>query len=121
MVITRAPDVHLRRWLMHSAYFFKTKSSSMLLMLKSKQINVFCYVKNVQQIQKTSIFPNRGRPQGNINKKENRDFSKSKLGPFKIDLQIEFGNIFYTILNYFDPCVSLDPSKLSGKPEIWLK
>ena len=67
------------------------------------------------------FFQDRGRPQGNINKKENRDFQKSKLGPFKIDLQIEFGDIFYTILNYFDPCVSLDPSKLSGKPEIWLK
>ena len=39
----------------------------------------------------------------------------------KIDLQIEFGDNFYTILNYFDPCVSLDPSKLSGKPEILLK
>ena len=31
----------------------------------------------------------------------------------KIDLQTEFWNIFYTILNYFDPCVSLKAPELS--------
>ena len=67
------------------------------------------------------IFQDRGRPQSNINRKDNRDCSKSKLWPINIDLQIEFGDIFYAILNYFDPCVSLDPSKLSRNLKIWLK
>ena len=41
MIITRAPDVHLRRWLVHSAAFFKTKRSRTLPMLKSIQTNEF--------------------------------------------------------------------------------
>ena len=60
-VITRAPDVHLRRWLVHSAYFFKTKSSSILLMLKSNQITRFWHFEDTQQIQKKIDFP-RSRP-----------------------------------------------------------
>ena len=66
------------------------------------------------------IFQDRGRPQSNINRKDNRDCSKSKLGPIHIDLQFEFWDIFYAILNYFDPCVSLDPFELSKKPNMLL-
>ena len=36
----------------------------------------------------------------------------------KLDLQTEFWNIFYTILNYFDPCVSLEASELSENLKI---
>ena len=36
----------------------------------------------------------------------------------KIVFQTEFWNIFHTILNHFDPCVSLDPPKFSRKVEI---
>ena len=83
MVITRAADVHLRRWLVHSTQFFKTNTSSILLKLKSKQINVFCDLENVQEIQKKHmIFQDWGRPQGNINKKGHRDFPKSSLKIF---------------------------------------
>ena len=41
IVISRAPEVHLTRRLVHSACFFKTKSSSILLMLESNQIKAF--------------------------------------------------------------------------------
>ena len=37
VVITRAPDVHLRQWLVHSAAFFKTKSSKILPMPNSHE------------------------------------------------------------------------------------
>ena len=63
--------------------FFKTKRSSVLLMLKSVQIKQFWHFGDIQQIEQNVIFQHRGRPQGNIDQKENRDFSKSKLGPFK--------------------------------------
>ena len=36
----------------------------------------------------------------------------------KVDLQTDFGDIFYTILDRFEACVSLDSPKLSGKDEI---
>ena len=36
----------------------------------------------------------------------------------KFDLQTEFWNSFYTILNYFDPCVSLEASELSENLKI---
>ena len=36
----------------------------------------------------------------------------------KIDLQTEFRNFFYTILDHFDPCVYLESSIFSGKVEI---
>ena len=65
-VITRAPDVHLRRWLVHSAAFFKTKSSSILPTLKSNQIKVFWQLEDSIQIQKNMIFQNRCRPRDNI-------------------------------------------------------
>ena len=124
---------------MHSASFFKTKRSNVVLRLKSVQEEVVCNKQEVKQIQKMQfykveaarraistkktivIFQDRGRPQSNINRKDNRDCSKSKLGPIHIDLHIEFGTIFYAILNCFDPCVSLDPSKLSGKLDILMK
>ena len=41
MTITRAPDVHLRRWLVQSAAFFKTKSSKTLPMLKYNEKDNF--------------------------------------------------------------------------------
>ena len=41
IVISRAPEVHLTRRLVHSAYFFKTKRSSIFLMLESNQIKAF--------------------------------------------------------------------------------
>ena len=37
IIITRAPEVHFRLCLMHSAAFFKTKSSKTLPMLNSKE------------------------------------------------------------------------------------
>ena len=77
MVITRAPDVHLRRWLVHFAAFFKTKRSKTLPMLKSSQIKLFWHLEGIKQIRKIMIFQNRGRPQGNIPKKGNRDFLRS--------------------------------------------
>ena len=63
-------------------------------MLKSNQIHVFCHLEDVKQIQKMRFFKieaarratstkwkivffqNRGRPQGNIQKMGNREFSK---------------------------------------------
>ena len=45
-------------------------------MLKSNQIMVFWHFEDIQQIQKCEIFQGRGRPQGNINKKEIRLFQK---------------------------------------------
>ena len=39
----------------------------------------------------------------------------------KTNLQTEFWNIFYTILNYLEPCVSLGSSKLYVKVEIQRK
>ena len=67
MIITRAPDVHLRRWLVHSASFFKTKRSRALPMLKSNQIKVFWHLDD-NNTEKNAIFQNRRRPQGNTNK-----------------------------------------------------
>ena len=78
VTITRAPEVRLTRRLVHSAYFFKTKSSSILLMLKSSQITVFCNFNEFNKNTKNVIFQDRGRPQGNIYKKENRDFPRSR-------------------------------------------
>ena len=46
-------------------------------MLKSNQIHVFCNLEDVKQIQQNAIFQGRGRPQGNINKKEIRLFPKN--------------------------------------------
>ena len=81
MVITRAPDVHLRRWLVHFTVF-KAKSSQTLPMLKSSQIKLFCSWEEVQEIQKNVIYENRGQSQGNINKKDNRYLSTSSPGKF---------------------------------------
>ena len=78
MIITQAPDVHLIRWLVHSAAFFKTKRSKTLLMFKSIKIKVFCDLEDIHKIQTNVIFLNRGRPQGNISKKGIRHFSKSR-------------------------------------------
>ena len=61
-----------------SAAFFKTKNSSILLMLKSKQRKVFCHLEAIKQIQQNAIFQGRGGPQSNINKTENRYFSISR-------------------------------------------
>ena len=61
---------------MHSTPFFKTKRSSILPRLKTKQIKQFCNVKKIIKIQKNTIFQNRGRPQGNTNKVGNREFQK---------------------------------------------
>ena len=44
---TRAPDVRLTHRLVHSASFFKTKRSSILPRLKTKQIRQFCNVKKI--------------------------------------------------------------------------
>ena len=44
---TRAPDVSLTHRLVHSASFFKTKTSKTLAMLKSTQIKVFCHLEDV--------------------------------------------------------------------------
>ena len=108
-------------------------------MLKSYQIKLFATWSNCNKYKRIIFFKieaarraestkrtivilqNRGRPQRNINKGEIVIFQNRSWGLSKIDLQIEFGNIFYTILNYFDPCVSLAPSYLSGKAKIWLK
>ena len=46
-------------------------------MLESNQIQVFCHLEDVNQIQKNMIFQNRRRPQGKTLKMENRDFSIS--------------------------------------------
>ena len=46
-------------------------------MLNSNQIRVFWHFEDIQQIQKSAIFQGRGRPQGNINKKEIRLFPKN--------------------------------------------
>ena len=137
MITTRAPDVCVRRRLVHCAAFFKTNSSgtpnaqlqrkSLVLSKTTKLIktrspdgywrcplflptkssrssrcstppnNVFLqfggcqtntrtrdFLKSRmpagqrQQKGKLWIFQNRGRPQGNINNKENHDFSKSR-------------------------------------------
>ena len=43
---TRAPDVRLTHRLVHSASFFKTKTSKTLPMLKSTQIKVFCHLEH---------------------------------------------------------------------------
>ena len=53
---------------MHSASFFKTNRSRALPMLKSKQINVFWHLDDINKIEKNAIFQNRRRPQGNTNK-----------------------------------------------------
>ena len=44
-------------------------------MLKSTQIKQFWHLGDINKYNKTWIFQDRGRPQGNINKKDNRDFS----------------------------------------------
>ncbi len=41
---------------MHSTAFFKTKPSSILPRLKSKQINKFCNVKKIKSIKKIPFF-----------------------------------------------------------------
>ena len=48
-------------------------------MLKSNQIHVFCHLEDVRQIQQNAICQGRGRPQGNINKKEIRLFPKNTI------------------------------------------
>ena len=40
--------VHLRRWLVHPTAFFKTNTTSILPMLKTKQIRQFCNVKKIK-------------------------------------------------------------------------
>ena len=52
----QAPDVRLTRWLLHSAYFFETKSSSILLMVKSSQIIVFCHFEAINRLKETRFF-----------------------------------------------------------------
>ena len=47
MIITRAPSVHLRRWLVHSTAFSKTKLPSILPRLQFDQINKFCNMKQI--------------------------------------------------------------------------
>ena len=100
IVKSRAPDVRLTCWLVHSAYSFKTKSSSILLMLKSSQIIVFWHFEGIKRFKKTRffkveaarratgtkltfvyfqkmhIFLGRGRPQGNGDKTDLRLFKQ---------------------------------------------
>ena len=52
----------------HSASFFKTKSSETLPMIQSNQIKVFWLLEVFNQIQKRAFSQNRCRPQGNTNK-----------------------------------------------------
>ena len=78
MIITRAADVHLRCWLVHSAAFFKTKLSKTLPMLKSSQIKVFWHLKDVNQIPKIAMFQKRRRPQGGTLKKEIANFQNRR-------------------------------------------
>ena len=47
-------------------------------MLKSNQIKQFWHFEDIQQIQKNIIFQDRGRPQGNIKKKDIRLFPRSQ-------------------------------------------
>ena len=92
------------------------------------------------QVQQIILLQSRGRPQSNINKKENRYFfsieaarratwTKRKTvifqngswGLSESKPQIEFWNIFYTILNYFRTYVSQGPSELPENFEIRFK
>ena len=49
----------------------------------------------------------------NINFQNFRDLKRSKIG-----LQVRFRNIVYTVLNHFEPCVSLVTSELSENLKI---
>ena len=52
-------------------------------MLKTKQIGQFCNVKKKVYLQKNMIFQGRGRPQGNIDKKDIRLFPKKTRSSFE--------------------------------------
>ena len=63
MIITQAPDVRLRRWLVHSTAFFKTKKTSILPMLKTKQIRQFTMWRKMYKYKKHD-FSRPGPPAG---------------------------------------------------------
>ena len=60
---------------MYFEAFFKTKKFSILSILKSTKIKMFCDLEDIKEKHNNANFQGRGRPQGNIQKKENREFA----------------------------------------------
>ena len=126
--ITRAPDVHLRRWLVRWIGLFTTKSLNIVPKLKSKQITMFWHFKNVLKHKKIMIFQGRGRPQGNRDKTDlrlfpkNHDFSRSGrvASAQNLTSRLNFGTIsipfWITRVSHWKPQNCPKTSKLIPNP-----